>query len=268
MMNTKQVLMREFVLCLALLFTSFAFASEVPENVQGTWVAQNYLPADGGYGEYYQSWLFIGSEAVDEILTLGAHYTKIKYNILETGEGHLSVRDSSEADAPAITLNYSLKDQQLEVCRQNHCSAYSRSGDNPQTEEPVAHHPAVEVSALWCVNEDCQEEVYLPIVGEQIINMNTDLRAKGGYFAAPEELQEKHAIVLSLASVAYRFENRMSELSSFSALFHFTAASKMTGENLFQQSSVLRLKEGQLTHLSGQVGGDQVSVTVSIRRLK
>ncbi|UXR66090.1 hypothetical protein EZJ49_07485 [Bdellovibrio bacteriovorus] len=261
--------MKELVLCLALLCTCFASASasEVPEDIQGTWVAKNYLPADGGYGEYYQSWLFIGSDAVDEILTLGAHFTKIKYKILAAAEGQLSVQDSSETDAPVFTLNYFKKDLQLEVCRRNHCNSYSRSDEAPQTEEPVAHHPAIEVSALWCVDEDCQTEVYLPLVGEQIINLSTDLRAKGGYFAAPEELQKKHGIVLSLASVAYRFENETSELNSFSALFHFTGASKMTGENLFQQSAVLRLHEGLLTELSGQVGGQRVSVSLYIRRL-
>lgn len=249
------------------LFSNFAFAKNLPLETHGTWLSESILPDDGGYGKHYRSWLILNEDSIDEIFTLGDHYTKTKFIIRSSSEdGKLELVDVEE---PWVILKGSLNfvEDGLHFCRRASCINFLRTSADPHTEEPILTTPIIEITTVWCVEKDCASQKYLPLQNEQLFNLNTGVQVQGGAFEGPLELEKRYDLKLSLSSIAYRMTNQTHKLSAYSTVIYFMGSYKNQFTEKLAQSSLLYLKEGLLTELSAELNGHNITVSVFIKRL-
>lgn len=258
----------QIFLMMALSVSSAALAvTSLPSIPHGIWRSDEVLPDDGGYGKYYGAWLFVGNDSIDEIFTLGAHYSKTKYVIVNKKSAN--ALDVFEYSDPSETfeMSFSFNNSLLEVCRKGACISYSSAPKPPVFAVPSLKTPLIQVTTKWCVDGECWQQSYSPLENEQFFNLATELRARGGVFEAPPALLERHPdLHLSLASVAFRLHNNVSDLNAFSTQLYLMGGPTPATELILEQSSVLTLHEGILSTLTGNLGKKAIEVSVSIHQ--
>lgn len=256
------------ILCLILtLFSSTALATDLPLETHGSWVSDSIVADDGAYGKHYRSWLILNENFIDEIITLGAHYTKTKFVIRsKSDDGKLELVDVEE---PWNILQASLilEGQTLRFCRRSNCTVFLKTSETPSTEDPFLTTPLIEITTIWCVDKDCTSKSYLPLENEQLFNLNSGVRAQGGMFDGPSEFETKYGLKLSLSSIAYRMTNRTHELDAYSSIFYLMGAYRSQFTERLTQSPLLNLQEGLLTELSATLNKHSVTVRVFVKKI-
>ncbi|MFS4458038.1 hypothetical protein [Bdellovibrio sp. HCB2-146] len=242
--------------------SSLSFA-QIPK---GTWLSENLVPDDGGYGKFYRGWLIVGESSLDQIITLGMHYDKTKLQILSDKAGILEVFDPNEKQK--MKLTYQEVNNSLQVCTEGtNCLTYQRSTEKPPTDPAPHSYPRIRLSARWCVSQDCIVIRYSDWQSEMMYNLNSDFKSAHWRYAGPTEFISKYNLNLSANSYSYRFNNDTSQLSSFMTSIYVVNEENSIIENL-ARSGVVNLKEGMLTQMQGQKDSLHVQVQFFIEPLR
>jgi hypothetical protein len=242
--------MKNLVFALTLFLCPLAMAT-MPT---GIWLNKNLVADDGGYGKYYQGWLFISDNNIDQLTTLGAHYDKVKFSIVSDNGKSVRLFDPEEVETKDFT--YELNENTLNLCSsEDACIAYERTNEKPMTDDPPRSFPKIRLSAKWCVDQDCETIQYSENQSEFLYNLNSSFKTTYWQYVAPESLMQKYALKMNALVYSYRLDNS-GKLSSYSTLAYL-----QTGDaNTIAKSGVVRLKEGLLTTVGGNFENKNISV--------
>lgn len=216
--------------------------------VEGAWVAENYISGGQGYPGLFRSWYVFAKDHVDRVISLGAHYYKVKYQI-QNNDGRQWQLVNLETGL-VETLTITEQNLDLQICLDDRdCAVHTRVAALPDFYFPQAPLPTVSLSAEWCVNGDCAMIEYSDYQAEQLFNRRSDFYGISYRYEAPGELEERHGIRMFVDSTSYRLENRPDRLESFSTMLSFTAI-PMGGSKVAEgQTPVQRLQEGSFASL-------------------
>lgn len=259
--------MRKILCVFIILYSSTVLAKSLPLSTHGKWLSEAVVSDDGAYGKYYRSWLFLNDDSIDEIFTLGDHYTKTKFVIRSlSDDGKMEIVDVEE---PWVLLSASLSTdgKTLRFCRRSSCLNFSRTHEEPRTEDPIQTTPVIEIKTVWCVETDCVSQSYLPLQNEQLFNLNTGVQVQGGSFEGPLELEQRYGLKLSLSSISYRLTDKTHLLEAYSSVFYLMGSAHSSFTEKLAQSSVLQLQEGLLSELQATLKDQNISVKVFIKKL-
>lgn len=235
------------------------------QSAEGSWLAQNYMPDDGGYTGLFRSWFILGPTHIDRVISLGAHYYKVKYEI-QKKEGR-SLQLLNLETEQLETLNTQFVGEGLEICLgERDCSIYDRVSDLPDFYLPQGHIPSVSLQAEWCVDTDCAVADYSDLQVERLFNLGSDFGAISERYSAPEELEQRQGVRMFVDSFSYRLENQPERLESFSTVFNFTGKFRGVKDTALAQTPVRRLQEGTFVELQVPYAGKALSVRFIMKK--
>ena len=250
------------LLCLSLILFAQISTAQLPE---GRWLNPQLTQDDGAFGKYYQGWLIISDQMIDQITTLGMHYDKIKYQILSDDGSTLRILDKTEN--VESELKYTTAGNLLTMCSSsNSCTTYHRTLEKPITEPAPSTYPKIHITTKWCIESDCESVTFKGIASEMLYNLNEGFSPVFWQYAAPQQLQTRHGIRLHVLSYSYRFNNNSSDLSSFMTSLILRAESGAPSINILARSGALNLKPGPLSQLEGTFENQKITVDFSIEK--
>lgn len=235
------------------------------QSAEGYWLARDYMADDGGYAGLFRSWIVISPTHVDRLISLGAHYYKVKYEI-QKKDGNAWQLLNLETQQPE-TFSTQFVGENQEICLgERDCLVYSRVSALPDFYLPPGQVPAVTLQAEWCVDSDCAWAGYSDYQIEQLFNLSTDFSVSSARFSAPEELEQRQGVRMFVDSFSYRLENRPDILESFSTVLNFTGKAVGEKELALGQTPVQRLHEGSFASLQVPYQGKILSVRFVLKK--
>ncbi|AFY02881.1 hypothetical protein [Bdellovibrio bacteriovorus] len=237
------------------------------QTIDGAWLAENYISGGQGYPGLFRSWYVFAADHVDRVISLGAHYYKVKYQIQKSDGRQWQLVNLETGLAETLTITEQNPD--VQICLGNgDCALHTRVAALPDFYLPEGPFPAVSLSAEWCVNSDCAMIEYSDYQAEQLFNRRSDFYGISYRYDAPDELEERHGIRMFVGSTSYRLENRPDRLDSFSTMLNFTANPVGSGQVAEGQTPVLRLQEGSFASLKVSGFAKDMSVRFILKQKK
>jgi hypothetical protein len=247
---------------LAISFILFAQISYAQLPV-GRWLNPQLAQDDGAFGKYYKGWLIVSSDqTIDQIITMGMHYDKIKLQILADNGKTLRVFDKNEN--AEIEFSYEVTGDTLKMCLlEGACTTYQRTLEKPITDSAPATYPQIQIATKWCVDSDCESIAYTGIPSEMLYNLNEGFKPVSWQYEAPASLFVRHGIRLHVLSYSYRFSNNSSDLSSFMTSLMLVAQQE-SNSDIIARSGAVTLHEGPLSSLQATFQGHQISLDFTL----
>ena len=252
-----------YLLCLSFIFLSQFAQAQLPE---GRWLNPQLTQDDGAFGKYYQGWLIISDGNIDQIITMGMHYDKVKLQILSDDGHRLQLFDKNENSHSEV--DYQVTGDTLKMCQvSGACTTYQRTLEKPTTDPAPETYPRIHISTKWCVDADCESVVFDGVASEMLYNLREGFKPVFWQYLAPETLMARYGIHLSVMSYSYRFSNNSSDLSSFMTSLSLVAEQDRSTE-IIARSGALTLKEGLLSSLQGRFQNHAISLEFSLEKVK
>lgn len=230
----------------------------------GVWHAASVTADDGRWGKYYQSWLTVSEDSIDQFYTLGAHYIKTKYAINKIEGSRYYVYNNSEREHMVLTITNN-QDTLIFCLNETACTEYQSATALPEFNEAEPGFPSVTLTSKWCVDEDCMTMTHLPVESEMLFNLYTKPQPHNFAFWGPQELSDRYDIDIGVYSMSFRLSNDMTRLDSFASSLSLMGGGFERG-GILAKSGVFVLKDGELVTLTGHDGNHQVTVTFWLHR--
>jgi hypothetical protein len=250
-------------ICFSLILLSQLANARIPA---GTWLNPQLTQDDGAFGKYYKGWLIVSDDSIDQIVTMGMHYDKIKLQILADDGHRLQLFDKNENSRSEA--EYQVTTDTLKICMLNGaCTNYQRTLEKPNTDLAPEFYPQIYISTKWCVDSDCESVVFKGIAREMLFNLNEGFKPVLWQYSAPERFRSQYGIQLSVLSYSYRFSNNSADLSSFmTSLVVFAEQDEST--KIISRSGALVLRDGPLSSLQGTIKNHKISIDFTLEKVK
>lgn len=253
----------KYAICLILILLSQLANARIPA---GTWLNAQLTQDDGAFGKYYKGWLIVSDDSIDQIVTMGMHFDKIKQQILSDDGHRLQLFDKNE-NSRSIA-EYQVTGETLKICTVNGaCTSYQRTLEKPTTDPAPEFYPQIYISTKWCIDSDCESVVFNGVAREMLFNLNEGFKPVLWQYLAPERLLSQYGVQLSVLTYSYRFSNNSADLSSFMTSLVLFAEQENSAE-IIARSGALVLRDGPLSSLNGIVKNHKISIDFTLEKVK